>query len=313
VVARLNAAQAPFAELALPRDGQAEPLRRHLCEQGNALLDLRVLPREARADALSTLLVALGTRKLVVLRSRGGLGPHQHGRLTLDARHSLLTHPSGISVVNLTTDLERLSTRHLGRGEADLLRIVAKLHTSFPPLLTSVTSPFHLIQELFTVKGAGTLIKTGSTIEHHDGFAQLDVARVTRLVEDTFGRALCIDLRAAVPASVYLEQQYRGVAIVSPGTSADYLSKFAVSSVAQGEGIGRDLWEALTAGHPALYWRASPDNPIADWYARECDGLQRNQDWIVYWRGVDSAAIPTLIEDARKRPHDFQPRPSTPA
>lgn len=287
--------------------GDAAALREQLNARGNALLDLRALPKEARADALGALVVALGTRKLVVLRSRGGLGPHQHGRLSLDARHSLLTHPSGISVVNLTTDLERLSTRHLGRGEAELLRMIAKLHACFPPLLTSVTSPFHLIHELFTVKGAGTLIKTGSTISHHDGFAELDVPRLAKLIEDTFGKTLRVDLTRIAPAHVYVEQQYRGVAIVCPGRTAAYLSKFAVSPVAQGEGIGRDLWEALTARHPALYWRASPDNPIADWYARECDGLHRGQDWIVYWRGVAPETIPELVADARSRQRDFNP------
>jgi acetylglutamate kinase len=310
VAARLNAARAPFALLPLPAENSAHALKEHLRDQGNALLDLRELPKEARADALGTLLDELGTRKLVVLRSRGGLGPHQHGRVSLDAGHSLLTDPSGISVVNLTTDLERLSTRHLGRAEADLLRVIARLHAKFPPLLTSVTSPFHLIQELFTVKGAGTLIKTGSTISEYDDFSELDVPRLVGLVETTFGRPLSVDL-TSVPARVYLEQQYRGVAIVSAGTGADYLSKFAVSPVAQGEGIGRDLWEALTVRHPALYWRSSPDNPIADWYARECDGLHRDGDWVVYWRGVNSASIPSLIDDARARPHDFHPRQST--
>lgn len=308
ITARLNAASAPFAELPLPDASGADALRTHLRERGNALVDLRALPREARADALGRMLVALGTRKLVVLRSRGGLGPHQHGRLPLDARHALLTHPSGISVVNLTTDLERLSTRHLARGEAKLLRVIAALHAAFPPLLTSVTSPFHLIHELFTVKGAGTLIKTGSTISHHDGFAALDVARLVRLIEDTFGKRLSVDLARLETSTVYLEQHYRGVAVVCAGKEADYLSKFAVSPVAQGEGIGRDLWEVLSARHPALFWRASPDNPIADWYARECDGLQRGPDWIVYWRGVDSATIPKLIEEARARPHDFHPK-----
>jgi acetylglutamate kinase len=94
---------------------------------------------------------------------------------------------------------------------------------------------------------------------------------------------------------------------VQAGRGADYLSKFAVSHVAQGEGIGRDLWEAVTAQHDALYWRADPKNPIAEWYARECDGMQRTRDWTVFWRGVDADRIPSLIEDARARPNDFQP------
>jgi hypothetical protein len=305
VLERLRGAAVPCASIALP-DASAGALREQLRDHGSALIDLRERPKEERADLLGTLLVELGTRKLVVLRSRGGLGPHEHGRVVLDPRHSLLTHSLGISVINLTTDLERLlQGRHLGRGEAELLRMLAKLHGTFPPLFTSVTSPFHLIQELFTVKGAGTLVKTGSTIAEYDDFSELDRERLVALIDETFGKPLKIELGGIHPVRVYLEQGYRGVAVVQPGSPADYLSKFAVSPVAQGEGIGRDLWEAVVARHDALYWRADPKNPIADWYARECDGLQRTQRWVVYWRGVEGRFIPGLIDDACARPTDF--------
>lgn len=306
VLERLKQAAVPCSVIPLAHGAPQVALREQLRDHGSALIDLRERPKDERADLLGTLLVELGTRKLVILRSRGGFGPHQRGRLPLDPRHSLLTHSSGISVINLTTDLERLlHGRHLGRGEADLLRMLGKLHGSYPPLLTSVTSPFHLIQELFTVKGAGTLVKTGSTIAEHSEVAELDAARLKSLIEETFQKPLRVDLGGIRPVRVYLEQGYRGVALVQPGEPADYLSKFAVSPVAQGEGIGRDLWEAVIARHHALYWRANPKNPIADWYARECDGMQRTERWVVYWRGVEGRYIPGLIDAACARPSDF--------
>jgi acetylglutamate synthase len=86
-----------------------------------------------------------------------------------------------------------------------------------------------------------------------------------------------------------------------------YLTKFAVDRVAQGEGMGRDLWEALVRDHPALYWRSRAENPITSWYAGLCDGLMRVGGWIAFWRGIAPADVPRLIDDALKRPEDFGP------
>jgi acetylglutamate kinase len=310
VHARLQQAGVPSSIVPLDPKGRADALGSQLRDGGSAIIDLRQHQKEERADVLAGLLSALGTRKFVVLRSRGGLGPHQPGRIVLTAPHTLLTHSSGISVVNLTTDLEGLlASRHLGRGEADLLRVIAKLHGAFPNLLTSVTSPFDLIRELFTVKGRGTLLKTGSTITRHEDFHGVDQGAIARLIEETFGKPLRIGLETLSPVHVFREQHSRGVALIQSDQPADYLSKFAVSPVARGEGIGRDLWEAVLARHPSLYWRVDPKNPIADWYARECDGLQRTEHWIVFWRGVDRHRIPELIERACSRPSDFGPAP----
>lgn len=281
-------------------------LRRQLRSNGSALVDLRSLAPAERHVRLSELLPELGTRKLVVLRSRGGLGPHQGGSIALGAGHAVLTQDSGISVINLTTDLVKLvAGDHLLPDEADLVQKLAQLHTSFPQLLTSVTSPFALVQELFTVKGAGTLLKTGSTINRCTNYGQLDVERLLSLMSSTFERTIDPAFVEQPPLGIYLEQSYRGAAVIRAGSGAAYLSKFAVSQVAQGEGIGRDLWEAVTLDHPALYWRASSKNPITEWYARECDGLHRRADWTVYWRGVEPALVPRLIEDASSRPSDF--------
>jgi hypothetical protein len=308
VLKKLADAEIPCEHIPLGDPASSERLQQKLQSGGSALIDLRELPQSERKGTLGTLLQHLATRKLVVLRSRGGLGPHKTGQLQLTRGHTLLTRDSGISVVNLTTDLESLLLgKHLGRGESELLRTLAALHGSYPSLLTSVTSPFHLISELFTVKGAGTLLKTGSTITRAEDFSEVDIGRLSQLISETFGKHLKPQFAEEKPLAVYLEQNYRGAAVLHQGQGATYLSKFAVSRLAQGEGIGRDLWEALTLDHPALYWRADPKNPIVDWYARECDGMQRTQDWIVYWRGVSEGQIPDLIKDASSRKLDFLP------
>ncbi len=80
---------------------------------------------------------------------------------------------------------------------------------------------------------------------------------------------------------------------------------FAVDRVAQGEGIGRDLWYAVCRDQAAFYWRARDSNRISSWYTTMCDGMVRADGWFVYWRGVQRRDIPAIVEQALKWPDDF--------
>ena len=102
----------------------------------------------------------------------------------------------------------------------------------------------------------------------------------------------------------YVEEDYRGAALLEPHPAAKYLSKFAVGMRARGEGLALELWNAVTRDHPALFWRSRPGNPVNAWYARQADGRQHRADWHVYWRGVPTSEIPALIEYAVSRPAD---------
>jgi acetylglutamate synthase len=172
--------------------------------------------------------------------------------------------------------------------------------------VTSVTAPTNLLHELFTVKGAGTLIKHGSLIEFHRDYQSVDRERLEALLTATFGRKLRPSFFERAPLGVYIEQGYLGAAVVSAGQGATYLTKFVVDRLAQGWGIGRDLWEAVTRDHERLFWRARPQNPITQWYQSQCDGMVRTPAWNVYWRGVAHEHIPNLIAEAMASAPDFE-------
>jgi acetylglutamate kinase len=268
----------------------------------------------------------LGTRKLVIVRARGGLGPHLNSSLPLSSEHKLQTTERGISLINLRSDYDALlASTALDPSDRELLEVVRGIMlsggasaTSSPVaaaspsarplsdnLVTSITAPVNLLRELFTIKGAGTLIKHGSLIESHASYASLDLSRLRALLEETFRRPLSETFFERAPARIYLEEEYRGAAIIEQGRCGTYLTKFVVDRLAQGLGVGRDLWETVTRDHPALYWRARADNPIADWYNSQCDGLYRTARWVVYWRGLGPEAVPGLVEDALAQPEDF--------
>ena len=89
-------------------------------------------------------------------------------------------------------------------------------------------------------------------------FSRLDRERLRALIASAFGRPP-LDVFFERPISrVFLEDGYRGAAVVIDTPLGAYLTKFAVDSEAQGEGMGRDLWEALCAEHRVIFWRARP-------------------------------------------------------
>ena len=259
-----------------------------------------------RFDRIGRLAGTLGTRKIVVLRRRGGL--RRQGRSVRSPSTSLADAERGVSVVNLRTDLEALrEPRALSADDAELLENIGAVlsRPDCSRVVAAVTSPLSLLHELFTVKGAGTLIKRGTAIDRHTSYATVDTARLIALLESSFGRPLARDFLQKPPLSVHLEEDYRAAAIVVPGNVVPYLTKFAVDRVAQGEGMGRDLWEAVAKDHPSLFWRAKVENPIASWYGTICDGMVKVGTWAVYWRGVDHSSVPRLVEEAISRPEDF--------
>jgi hypothetical protein len=263
-----------------------------------------------RLNELGALAKELDTRKFVLLRRRGGLKPLTRGKLEMAPGYFLPTDAGRISIINLRTDRAGIvAGKTLPKRDSELLAAAERLiDLSQPtPILASITSPLNLLKELFTVKGAGTLIKLGSAVSRHRSYVNLDLERLRRLLETSFGRALDDEFFERTPLAVYVEAEYRGAAVVAHGSPVPYLSKFAVEPEAQGEGMGRDLWQAISRDYPALYWRGRADNPIASWYTSVCDGMMRLPEWNVYWRGIEINQIPEVIEAAGAHPADFAP------
>jgi hypothetical protein len=254
---------------------------------------------EDRFRLLHSLATGLETRKVVFLSTSSGL--EREGA------------PS-ISLVNLSSDYERLmSTGHLSRRHLSLLRHVKNLLDQVPQRMSvAVVNPLHLLRELFTVNGAGTMIRRGSRIDAHDGLARVDRGRLQGLLESAFGHALvagAMDSGGLIEGDaerIYLEEGYLGAALVGQKPVAPYLSKFAVEREAQGEGIGGEIWSLLTRDYPTFFWRAQPSNPICSWYAKQCDGLARFPEWHVFWRGLPPEKIQPAIEYCLAAPRAFE-------
>lgn len=286
--------------------GVVEAVRDELRRERIPVLHFRKVEGETveqRLAQLGELVRQLGTRKVALLRRRGGFRPLAGKRG--DAQLSV--EGGRISIVNLTTERQRIAPGMLSKRDGELLTTSDRLiQLAEPnPLLISITSPLNLLKELFTVKGAGTLIKRGSVVDRHTSYATVDVPRLRQLLETSFGKELAPGFFDLPPLSVYVDASYRGAAIVHDAYPAPYLSKFAVQPEAQGEGIGRDIWEELVRHHAELFWRSRIDNPIASWYLSVCDGMVRRAAWQVYFRGIPVELIPEAVAQAEKRGADF--------
>jgi bifunctional N-acetylglutamate synthase/kinase len=248
---------------------------------------------DGRFRLLGSLAATLETRKVVFLSRRPGL----------------VTGPGPApSVVSLATDLDRLlAPGALSRGQAMLVRQVKRLLDQTPLSLTGVTvvNPLQFLRELFTVNGAGTLIRRGSRIEVREGWGAVDPPRLRGLFESAFGRTIREDFFARPIARTFVEESYRGAAIVAETPVAPYLTKFAVERQAQGEGLGGEIWSLVTRDYPGFFWRSRHDNPITAWYVKQCDGLVRFPEWHVFWRGLPVETIDPAVRYALASDSDF--------
>ena len=274
---------------------EVDPVAAISAATARGVVPLWTIPGAARHERLKTLghtLAQLASDKLVFLRPEGGIW----------------LRSTRLSVVNMQADYDALVLEpSLDGSTRSLLADVQRLLLEHVPhrLLVALTSPLDLLHELFTVKGAGTLLRKGAIIERHDGYDGVDAMRLTLLLESSFGKPLSPTFMKRPIQHAYVEDMYRGAAIVVPTELGGYLSKFAVTREAQGEGIGHDLWNALTADYAAMFWRARSDNPIRTWYERKCQGRYQAGTWTVYFRGLRPADLPLAIERALAEPVDF--------
>ncbi len=245
--------------------------------------------------AANALVRELQPDKIVFLTGTGGL-LDEHGKV--------------IDSINLSTDYERLlAAPWVNGGMRVKLEQIKSLLDSVPlSSSASITRPGELAKELFTHKGSGTLVRRGERVLRVESWDQLDTAKLRALIESAFGRRLLPDYFDKTPLlRAYVSENYRAAVILTGDGPQPYLDKFAVLDDAQGEGLGRAVWEMMRAETPVLYWRSRRYNPVNAFYDAEADGSYRRMPWKAYWYGLeDFDAIRACVEDALARPASLE-------
>jgi acetylglutamate kinase len=244
-----------------------------------------VAPEQGLETALLELLPEIAMR-VHFIRAAGGLKSQSGERLEYVYTHKANFQP-----------LEEL--------EFDFPNLGKKLMEERSGVHLSVTSPLNLLQEIFTVKGAGTLLRKGSEILYFQGLEGVDEERLLNLLEASFGKKLANQDFLKNVAPVYIESAYRGAVLLEEHPAGLYLSKFAVGREARGEGVALELWREVCRNHEALFWRSNASNPFNAWYHRQADGHHQTGKWQIYWRGVSADTISEIIAYCMNRPEDF--------
>ncbi len=214
--------------------------------------------------------------KIIFLTRTGGI-LNGHGRL--------------IDSISLSTQYEDLMAQPwLHSGMRVKLEQIHDLLLDLPPSSSlAITTPDEMAKELFTHRGSGTLVRRGEAIHRADGWHGVDTQRLRSLLESSFGRKLAADYFETVsPRRVYFSEHYRAAVVLTREGDLTYMDKLAVVEDAQGEGLGRALWDVMRAENSGLFWRSRRGNPVDDFYFQNADGASKDAEWTVFWYGIDA-------------------------
>ncbi len=241
---------------------------------------------------LENLVDKLAPAKVIFLQPSGGIS--QAGRR--------------VAVINID-DKSQTALKDLTPGQIrfiDMARSMLRSRGSGQVFV--IASPLNLLQELFTVKGSGTLIRNAAKVKIHKSLRTIDIDALKASIEFGFEKSLVTDIANWNIHSIVIDESYRAGAFLTKRSELIYLSKFWVIKEARGEGLARDIWDVAIKKNPKLFWRSRMKNPFNDWYMKSCDGMQIAGDWRIFWRGLNPEEIQLAIESAINAPEDFEPQ-----
>ena len=211
-----------------------------------------------------------------------------------------------IDSINLSTEYEALLKQPwLHSGMRLKIEQIKDLLDGLPLTSSvSITQPSELAKELFTHKGSGTLVRRGERVLKFESWQGVDLERMRSLVESSFGRSVVADyFERTRPYRIYVSENYRAAMILTNEDGYTYLDKFAVLDDAQGEGLGRAVWQVMRDENPRLFWRSRHGNAINHFYYAESDGCYKQERWKVFWYGMpDFADIERCVAHCAVRP-----------
>jgi acetylglutamate kinase len=224
--------------------------------------------------AANELVQVLQPYKIIFLTGTGGL---------LDGEGRV------IDSINLSTEYDHLMQQPWINGgmRVKIEQIKDLLDTLPLTSSVSITRPAELAKELFTHKGSGTLVRRGERVLRAQSWDELDLDRLRELIESAFGRKLLPEyFERTKLCRAYVSENYRAAVILVDAIGMVYLDKFAVLDEAQGEGLGRAVWQVMRDETPRLFWRSRHGNPVNPFYYSESDGCYKQEKWKVFWYGL---------------------------
>jgi len=211
-----------------------------------------------------------------------------------------------IESISLSTQYEHLMEQPwLHSGMRVKLEQIHDLLMDLPPSSSlSITTPDEMAKELFTHRGSGTLVRRGEEILSFGSWDGPDQKRLKAVIESSFGRKLTDDyFETTKPHRIYVSEHYRAAIVLTREGDVSYMDKFAVSEEAQGEGLGRAMWDVMRDENPKVFWRSRRGNAINEFYFANAEGARKQGDWTVFWYGLEGwDEMRSAVEYALSKP-----------
>jgi len=233
--------------------------------------------------------------KVIFVTPTGGL---------LDQNNQII---SAIQLSNQYDNLMQQSWLHSGM-KLKIQQIYQLLKPMPRKLSVSITSANQLGKELFTHKGQGTFVSMGDNINHQKIISSSIKLKLVSLLESTFEKKLKPDFFDELDLmSIFISDSGQAVALVTRGhDNKPYLNKFAVTNQAQGQGLGKAIWEKMLDFYPQIYWRSRMNNKINTWYYKQADCSFKGKNWIVFSCGMSMSESLSCMKAGLKYSDSWQ-------
>ncbi|CCM01257.1 uncharacterized protein FIBRA_03306 [Fibroporia radiculosa] len=163
-----------------------------------------------------------------------------------------------------------------------------------------------LQRELFTDSGAGTLIRRGYKLFHHDSVDSIGADRLRQVIHDRDPDVLAGDDSVAgvlhqlkqAPYTIYGDEPLDVVAIVSrPDGEVPVMTKLLASRSGIMNGIVDNVFNAIKKDHRKLFWTARADDENRAWHFERADGSFTRAGKSLFWYGVqDVQEVERIIQ-----------------
>ncbi|KAG0261479.1 hypothetical protein BG011_001006 [Mortierella polycephala] len=226
----------------------------------------------------------------------------------LNEKNGLYNGDTGkkIDVINLDEEYEELLKEPWVKYGTKLkIKEIKELLDHLPRTSSvAIISAGHLHKELFTDSGAGTLIRRGFKLFHHNSLDQLDKDRLRKIMEKEDPEIKS----GAVSVSSYLHQlennkagfkaygdePYEVLAVVKnddeTGTGVPKLDKFVATKAAVLNNVTDNVWALLSKDYPALTWTVDENDANKGWHFDKAEGSFTKNGKTLFWKGLNDVA-----------------------
>lgn len=182
-----------------------------------------------------------------------------------------------------------------------------------------LTSPYTLLNELFTYRGAGTKITPGYALHVHPWPNGVNLTAANDLIQRVSGKVLVPNYWQTEPIHAVIDEvdDCAGIAVLEKHNGWMYMDKFYVDFESQATGLGSKIfsaaWDSTQQEAPVkgLFWRANIDNSKVEWYTKKMSefakkgvkiGMESEGEWFVCWMGGERSQIGEIVEYAANKP-----------